>query len=209
MNTDPIATAYSFTNEDKQQLANMLAQSYLLAKVQAYNRAISHTKHVVQIRQPWQPTETDAEKAQEWAESQVESIASTYIDLLSSTIEGALLDPQEKKDDKKDVLYYLFLVGSWFKKFIPWKTQQVANVTISTGENDGTQQFIEDVQDEEKADEVMSGGRSMLHVVVLPAHSSSDECSEIAGKTFALNAAPELPMHPNCIHYKTIIIVDE
>lgn len=203
---DSLATAYIFTDADKQRLATMLAQSYLLAKTQAYNRAISRTKSVVQIKHPWQPTESDAEKAQTWAHTQVDSIASTYQDLLLSTIEGAMLDPQEKKDEKKDLLYYLFIVGSWFKKFLPWKTAQIANVTVSTGENDGTQQFIEDVQDEQKADEVVSGGGSMLRVIVLPAHSSSDECAAIAGQTFALDKAPSLPMHPNCIHYKQIII---
>lgn len=204
MNTDPLIAAYTFKDEEKQRLAKMLAQSYLLAKTQAYNRAVSRTMHLVQIRNPWQPTEADAEKAQEWAESQVDSIASTYMDLLSSTIEGALLDPQEKKDDKKDVLYYLFLVGSWFKKFLPWKTQQVANVTVSTGTHDGTEQFIQDVQNEDNVDELADDGLIQIKVRIVPEESSSDYCKDYAGQEYSLSEYKNLeisfPAHPNCIH---------
>jgi hypothetical protein len=212
MNMDHIAAAYNFTDMDKQQLINMLAQTYLVAKVQAYKRAISRTKQVVQIHLPWQPTETDAKKAQAWAALQVESIASTYEDLLTSTIEGALLDPHEKKDDdKKDILYYLFIVGRWFKKFLPWKTQQVANVTVSTGQNDGVEQFIQDVQDEKKTDEVVSGGKSMLRVRIEPKESSNDYCKDYAGKEYSLeeytNLGITFPAHPNCRHFAKIFAV--
>lgn len=217
MTADHIIAAYIFTDVDKEQLVNILAQGYLLAKAQAYQRARLKTAHIIYIRKPWQVDESEVEKAQQWATQQVESIAETYETLLRHAIEempeeraiGNVIDKAKEKAKQ---------LAEWFLLFLRWKTKQIADHTWSTGDNAGTQQFISDVQDKSNTSEepskknvheVVSGGRSMLKVVVMPAHSSSDECAEIAGVTFALNAAPSLPMHPNCIHYLEMMVEDE
>jgi hypothetical protein len=206
-----IIKAYAFTEADKQHLTDLLAKSYLLAKTQAYNRAISRTKHVVTIRKPWQPGESDVESAQKWATTQVDGIAETYETLLQHAIEQMAEQPHEAIGDVigkvKDVVGK---IGDWFKGFLPWKTQQVADQTWNEGDNDGTEQFIDEVQDDKNVDEVVSGGRSMLRVVILPANSSSDFCSDYAGQSFSLNDnIPEFPAHVGCIHYREMTIFDE
>lgn len=226
--------AFAFTDADKQHLTDLLAQSYLLAKAQAYQKAITTTQHVVTIRQPWQPDESDVKHAQQWAREQVESIVSTYEEMLQNAIEQMSEEPQEAIGDvighaKKKAKDLASQIAQWFLLFLPWKTKQIAGYTWSTGSNDGTNKFIEEILQSEKTgsdgdngtagpdgsgsggtagtDSNVVGDTSKLEVIVLPAHSSSDECAAIAGKRFALGEAPELPMHPNCIHYKTIIIV--
>lgn len=210
MNIDHVVAAYAFTDADKEQLVNILAKSYLLAKTQAYNRAVSRTKQVVTIRNLWQPGESDAKNAQQWASKQVDSIAETYETLLQHAIEQMAEEPYEALGDViGKVKGIVGAIGDWFKGFLPWKTQQIADQTWSEGDNDGTEQFVDDVKDDENVDEVVSGGKSMLRVVILPANSSSDECAEIAGKTFVLDEAPNPPMHINCIHYQEIVLIDE
>ena len=215
--TDHAVSAYAFTPEDKQRLASVLAQAYLQAKAQAYQRALATTAHIVYIRTPWQVDASEVEKAQQWATTQVESIVETYETLLRHAIEEiaqerALSDVIGKAKEKAKQ------IAEWFLLFLPWKTKQIADHTWSTGDNAGTQQFISDVQDKRSAHveqskknvhEVVSDGKSLLKVMVLPAHSSSDECAEIAGVTFSLDKAPSPPMHIGCIHYLEMVIVDE
>lgn len=219
--------AFAFTDVDKQHLADLLAQSYLLAKAQAYQKAIASTQHVVTIHQPWQPGESDVRHAQQWANGQVESIVSTYEEMLQHAIEQMSEEPQEAIDDvighaKKKAKDLVSQIAQWFLLFLPWKTKQIAHHTWSTGGNDGVNEFIEEILQSEKAGSGdttnvtpgsgsnVEGDTSILRVVVLPTKSSSDFCAEYAGKTFTLhNNIPDFPAHINCIHYKQIIIVDE
>jgi hypothetical protein len=218
-----IIKSYAFTEADKQHLTDLLAKSYLLAKTQAYQKAIASTKHVVTIHQPWQPSESDVTHAQQWASEQVDSIAETYEEMLQHAIEQMAEEPQEAIGDvigkaKKKAKDLADQIAQWFLVFLPWKTKQIATQTWGTGANDGTNEFIEEVQGSKKAgssdgttgsDNNVEGDTSLLRVIVLPAHSSSDECAAIAGKQFALGKAPDLPMHINCIHYKEIILTDD
>jgi hypothetical protein len=201
-----VIKSYRFTEADKQHLIDLLAKSYLLAKTQAYNRAISRTKHVVTIRKPWQPGESDVESAQKWATTQVDSIAETYETLLQHAIEPMAEQPHEAIGDVigkvKDVVGK---IGDWFKGFLPWKTEQVANETWGTGDNDGTEQFIEDVQGDN-----VEGKTSSIKITVLPGTSSNDLCAAYAGNTYDVTEdIPEFPIHPNCPHRKIITIFDE
>ncbi len=201
-----VLRAYAFSEADKQHLTDLLAKSYLLAKTQAYNRAVSRTKHVVTIRKPWQPSESDVEKAQQWASKQVDSIAETYETLLQHAIEQLPEQPHEAIGDVigkvKDVVDK---IGDWFKGFLPWKTQQVANETWGSGDNDGTEQFIEDVQGDG-----VEGKTSSIKITVLPGTSSNDTCAAYAGNTYSLSdEVPAFPIHPNCPHRKIVTIFDE
>src|SRR6185312_15862659 len=85
-----IVNVYAFSDADKQRLVTLLAKSYLLAKAQAYQKAVKTTEHIARIKHPWTPGKSDADKAQQWASEQVESIASTYQELLTHALENAL-----------------------------------------------------------------------------------------------------------------------
>lgn len=228
--------AFAFTDVDKQHLADLLAQSYLLAKAQAYQKAIASTQHVVTIHQPWQPGESDVRHAQQWANGQVESIVSTYEEMLQHAIEQMSEEPQEAIDDvighaKKKAKDLVSQIAQWFLLFLPWKTKQIAHHTWSTGGNDGVNEFIEEIQRSEKSiggggdgtagqdnggsddtggsDNNVEGDTSVLRVKIVPAESSSDFCADYAGKTFSLNdTIPDFPAHPFCRHGKKIIIVN-
>lgn len=204
--------AYAFTAADKQHLTDLLAKSYLLAKTQAYQKAIARTKHVVTIRKPWQPGESDVKQAQKWATTQVDSIADTYETLLQHAIEQMSEQPHEALGDVigkvKDVVS---AIGDWFKGFLPWKTQQIADQTWGTGSNDGTEQFIEDVLDKDNVDEVVDDGLVQVRVRIEPGESSSDFCKNYAGEEYSLeeykNLGIAFPAHPNCIHSAEIYTV--
>jgi len=209
LNKDSIIAAYRFTDEDRQQLINILAKGYLLAKAQAYQRARSKTAHVVRMRKPWQVTESEVEKSQQWASQQVESIAETYETLLRHALEEM---PQERAlgDIISGIKNVVSAVGDWISGFLPWKTQQIADNTWSTGENAGTDQFVDDVQDEDNAEELEDDGLLRLQILIEPGHSSSDTCAAYAGNTYNLSDdVPNFPMHINCIHYKTIVVNDQ
>jgi hypothetical protein len=209
MNVDHIVAVYKFTEADKQELINILAKGHLLAKAQAYQRAQSKTSHLVRLRKPWQATEAEVEKSQQWATQQVESIANTYETLLRHELERL---PQERAlgDIIGGIKNVVSAIGDWISGFLPWKTQQIADNTWSTGDNDGTDQFVDDVRDGDNAEELEDDGLLRLQILVEPGHSSSDTCASYAGNTYNLSdAVPNFPMHTNCIHYKTIVVNDQ
>ena len=142
-----IVNVYAFSDADKQRLVTLLAKSYLLAKAQAYQKAVKTTEHIARIKHPWTPGKTDADKAQQWASEQVESIASTYQELLTHALEEALT--QEERAIVDAVGKAVKAVKEWFKGFLPWKTKQIADYTWSKGTSDGTSEWIEDIQDED------------------------------------------------------------
>ena len=209
MNIDRIVAAYVFTDADKRQLVNTLAKGYLLAKAQAYQRAQTHAGHVVRIHKPWQVSESEVKKSQQWASKQVESIAETYETLLRHAIEEL---PQERAigDVIGGIKNVVSAIGDWISGFLPWKVKQIADNTWSTGDNAGTEQFIDDVQDENNVDEVEDDGLLRLQILIEPDHSSSDFCQDYAGNTYALSDnIPSFPAHVNCRHYKTIVVNDQ
>lgn len=206
---DRIIASYAFKPEDKQQLANALAKGYLLAKAQAYQRAQAKVAHVVHIRKPWHVSESDVARAQTWAMKQVEGIAQTYETLLRHEIESL---PEERAlgDLIGKAKQVAGAVSDWITGFLPWKTKQVADNTWSTGDNNGTEQFVNDVQDEGNVDELASDGILRLQIMVEPGTSSSDTCATYAGNTYSLSDdVPNFPIHTNCIHYKTIVVNDQ
>jgi hypothetical protein len=171
-----IVQAYAFTDTDKQHITDMLAKSYLLAKTQAYQKAVATTKHVVTLHHPWTPQEYDVRKAQRWAKEQVKGVADTYETMLQHAIEQVL---QQKHESISDIVgsikQVVAAIGDWFQKFLPWKSQQIADQTWRTGSNDGTDEWIGDVLIANNID----GDISNIRVQVMPEESSSDFCKEI------------------------------
>lgn len=207
---DRIVAAYAFSPEDRQHLADVLAQGYLLAKAQAYQRAQATAGHLVHVPHPWQVSEDDALRAHTWAHRQVDSVASTYEMLLRHALEQEIM-PEERAigDAAGKVKQAIEAVGTWIKGFLPWKTKQVAGQAWNTGANDGTMLWVNDVR---------TGGvtssMNRLRVQVVPSESSSDLCSRYAGKTFTMEEAsasdfPAFPMHISCIHSTEIIVIPE
>lgn len=200
---DRIIKTYAFTPEDKQQLTNALAQAYLLAKAQAYQRAQSKTAHVIYVRKPWQVSESEVKKSQQWAAKQVESIAETYETLLRHAIEEL---PEERAigDVIGGIKSVVSAIGDWISSFLTWKVKQIADNTWSTGDNAGTEQFIEDVQGEDNVDELADDGLIQIRVRIEPGESSSDYCKNYAGEEYSLEEYQNLgiswPAHTNCIH---------
>jgi hypothetical protein len=201
--TDKLLQSYAFTAKDKQALANSLAQGYLLAKAQSYNRAQTSVGAIVLIRHPWVVGPSDVKKAQSWATQQVEGIATTYETLLRHAIEDM---PVERSigDIVGGIKQVIANIGDWITGFLPWKTQQIADSTWAEGDSDGTSEWIDDASDPDGIDGIITN----IKVRVIPETSSKDACELIAGETFELQDAPKnLPMHTNCIHYLEVISV--
>lgn len=201
-----IAAHYVFSESDKAALTNLLAGDYLHAKVQAYQRAYKTAGSRVSFP-IWQPTKQEVEKASAWATPMTESIAETFETLLRSQLEQMEPEASEGLGDLwRGVKNIVQKVGDWITGFLGWKIEQIADNTLNGGDNDGTEQFIEDV--------IASGDDySMMRVRVVPSESSSDYCKDYAGRDFAFDAVgtdvPEFPTHANCIHYLEIYVVDD
>jgi len=202
--TDKLLQAYRFTAKDKQALANALAQGYLLAKVQSYNRAQSSVGSIVLIRHPWVVGPSDVRSAQSWATEQVEGIAATYETLLRHAIENL---PVERGigDIIGGIKQVISNIGDWISGFLPWKTQQIADATWAEGDADGTAEWIDDASDPDGID----GSTSSVMVRIEPASSSSDFCRLYAGEEYSLadfkGLAVQFPAHVGCIHSAVII----
>lgn len=204
---DHIVHAYAYTMADRDKLTALMADAYLAAREQAYHRA--HTtagRHVSFV--PRKSGHEDTEKARAWAAPRAESIAETYEGLLRSRLEQMQENtPHEAISDMWGGISGFFQqVGDWFANFLGWKCEQIADDTISEGENDGTEDFV--------GDTIKSGDDySMLKVQVLPEESSSDFCAEYAGRIFPFDAVgsecPEFPAHSRCIHSLVVLAPDE
>jgi len=189
--------AYLFTESDKDALARLLAPAYLEAKVQAYQHAQETTKNVLTVKKSWVP---DKKKVDTWASEQVESIASTYQELLNSQLEH--ITEEAIGDGVKKIVTK---VKEWIHKFIPWKSKQIADNTQNVGGNEGTAQWIEDVNGGAEGDP------NGVRVRVVPEDSSNDFCKEYAGNDYSLeesNDLPDFPAHPNCRHSLEVYVVD-
>lgn len=197
-----ITKHYAYTDDDKTTLATFMAEAYLHAKQQAYNRAHATAGQHVTFAQRQYGAE-DMDKARAWAAPIAEGIAETYESLLRSQLEQMQESVQEGLwQGIKDVVQR---VSDWFLDFMGWKPDQIADDTWSEGDNDGTEQFVEDVID--------SGmDYSMLRVRVEPGESSSDYCKEYAGNDYAFDdvgsACPNFPTHSRCIHYLVVYVDD-
>jgi hypothetical protein len=213
---DSICQTYAFTDADKATLTNLLAKNYLAAKVVAYRKAANAASSVVTLKHPWQPSDKDETKAQQWAATQVASIADTYLTTVRSlastfTAESAVQDGQSLEEGLLGGLINAAAVAAGvaggIKAFVTWKAPQIANVTTSSGANAGTAQWVEDVL-EEAGDE--SDDLNGVRVRVVPANSSSDTCADYAGKTYSLEDSvdlPDFPIHPHCIHRTEVYTV--
>jgi hypothetical protein len=208
---DRICQTYAFTDADKATLTGLLAKNYLAAKVAAYRKAANAASSVVTLKHPWQPSDKDQAKALQWATTQVESIADTYLSTIRSlastlTAESTVQDGQPLEEGLLGGLINAAAVAKGvaggIKAFVEWKAPQIANVTTSSGANDGTSQWIEDAL-AEAGDEDESSDLNGVRVRVVPSNSSSDECADYAGNTYSLEDSvdlPDFPVHPNCIH---------
>ncbi len=191
--------AYLFAESDKDALVHLLASAYLDAKAQAYQRAQDVAGKRLIIKKPWKSGKTEQKKAASWAQTQVESIASTYRDLLNSQLED--ITEEAISDGVKKIVSK---VKEWIHKFIPWKSKQIADNTQLTGDNVGTAQWIDDAGSAE-------GDPNGVRVRVVPENSSSDFCQEWAGRDFSLEDAdsiPDFPAHSNCIHSIEVYLVE-
>lgn len=204
---DALVAAYSLTPDDKQKLTTLLAKAYLLAKARAYRAAVERTAHLVQLKAPWTPGQEDADKARAWAAEQVESIAATYAELLRNALERELSEERAFGSLAGKIKQVATAVGDWFRGFLPWKSQQIANATVSQGSHDGTVKWVEDATgDDAEWVEGVSPDDGRVQVQVLPESSSSDGCAEIAGQVYNLNDdLPDVPLHNNCVHYLEVI----
>lgn len=201
---DTITRHYAFAPDDKAALTALMADAYLHAKQAAYNRA--HTTASKRVSLPaWRPGDADATKAHEWAAPRVDSIAETYESLLRSQLEQMQESSTQEaiSDVWGGIKGVLQKIGDWFSDFLGWKTEQIAQDTWNEGDNDGTEQFVEDV--------IASGmDYSMLKVRVEPGESSSDYCKNFAGQEFSFDdvgtdTCPNFPSHPSCIHYIVVV----
>lgn len=219
MTPEQIATItkhYAFTPDDHAALTGLLATAYLHAKQAAYQRAHTTVGHRVSLP-VWRPGDADATKAHDWAYERVAGIADTYEGLLKSHLEQLPEDETRETGDKQkhDMLGNVLAgigiavivkkIVDWFMGFLPWKTEQIAQDAWSEGDNDGTEQFVNDVRD--------SGiDYSTLKVRVDPSESSSDYCKEYAGNTYDFDAigvsVPHFPSHSRCIHYLVVLTAD-
>src|SRR6185312_16516258 len=163
----------------------------------AYQKAVATTEHIARIKHPWTPGKTDADKAQQWASEQVESIASTYQELLTHALEEALT--QEERAIVDAVGKAVKAVKEWFKEFLPWKTKQIADYTWNKGGNDGTSEWIEDIQGDDvewEGDDPSIQDLSKFQIMVIPDESSSDFCADYAGNSYPIEQAGDLPSFP-------------
>lgn len=202
-----IVDAYAFSPDDKSTLTDLISTAYLHAKQAAYQRAHTTAGHRTSLP-AWRPGDADATKAHEWAVPLAERISETYSGLLKSQLEQ--MEEEGMQEALGDVIRgikgIVNRISDWFKDFIGWKTDQIADNTWNEGDNDGTEQFIEDV--------IASGtDYSAMRVRVMPEESSSDFCSNYAGRDFAFDAVgselPEFPAHNRCIHYLEIYVEGE
>lgn len=202
---------YRLTSADKHRLALLLAHAYLSAKHDAYQRAAQTVAPHVRVRTPWKPGHHDAQQALQWATKQVEGIAATYETLLSHAVAEMLSQERAFGDFFGKVKEIAGAIGDWFRGFLPWKTQQIANSTEGQGDYDGTMAFIEDLQGDDvkwEDDDPSAQNLSNFVIEVYPGESSSDVCKEYAGQRFPLEDAasiPQFPLHPNCRHRVRIV----
>jgi uncharacterized protein (UPF0297 family) len=204
---DQVVARYAYTPADREALTNLLADAYLTAKQQAYNRAYQTAGHLFSFA-PWQPGASDQRSAREWATPMAASIAETYETMLRSQL------AQMREDGAQEALSNVWQsvknvvqkIGDWFASFLGWKTEQIADNTWLEGENDGTEAWI---------DEVKASGEAYddLKVQILPESSSSDFCAQYAGGIYSYNdigvVTPFFPAHIGCVHYIYVLPPDE
>lgn len=215
-----IVQAYAMTEQDVNTLAGHLATARLAAMQRAYRKA-QHTVHAAPV---WEPGERDIKRAHRLAHKAAASIAETYRTLLSHFLERVLAVEKQRKGLHTAAWTDLYgsvreavrdLVGK-VKTFVSdlagWKSKQVADYTCGQGNYDGTGVFIVDVESGDVIDsetgEVIQGGDYAIQC--LPAESSSDVCSTVAGQQFDLNEwqdLPEMPNHSSCSHEYIIVAV--
>lgn len=202
-----ITKHYAFTPDDKAALTGLIAAAYLHAKQAAYQRAHATAGHRVSLP-VWRPGDADATTAHQWAARRVEGIAETYETLLRDHLKQLDEDaPQEAFTGLiQGVKGIVQKIADWFADFLGWKTEQIAQDTMNEGDNDGTEQFVDDV--------IGSGtDYSTLKVQVLPEVSSSDFCADYAGKIYDFDAVgselPEFPAHSRCQHFIVVLSPDD
>jgi len=215
-----ITHAYAMREQDVATLAAHLATARLAAMQRAYRKA-QRTVHASPL---WEPTQQDSARAHQQAHKAAESIAETYQTLLSHFLERVLEVEKQRKGLSTASWTDLYgtvreavrdLVGK-VKTFVSdlagWKSEQVANYTCGQGNYDGTGAFIVDLESGDVIDsetgEVVQGGDYAIQC--LPAESSSDVCSTVAGQTFDISEwsdLPEMPNHGNCDHEYIIVSV--
>jgi hypothetical protein len=185
-----------FSTDEQNRMVDLLAGAYIAAQMGAYQAAFQ----AIGSDATWEPAESDIQAAKGWAAEQVESIVSTYAEIFHNANPTAT--PEETKQ--------------WIEQYASWKTQQIANVTIGSGADAGTRAAVDDMLEALTSVDIDTSlipdglSADQIRLRVVPGESSSDFCSEYAGKDYALDEAgdiPFFPAHPGCIHGIEVYVV--
>jgi 2'-5' RNA ligase len=177
-----------FSTDEQNRMVDLLAGAYLAAQMGAYQAAFQ----AIGSDATWEPDESDIQAAKGWATEQVGSIASTFEEMFKN---AAPANDEEAKQ--------------FIDNLITWKPQQIANATIGVGADAGTRSAVADMLDALTQVEIDTSlipdglSADQIRLRVVPGESSSDFCSEYAGKDFSLDEAgdiPYFPAHPGCVH---------
>jgi uncharacterized protein (UPF0297 family) len=205
---DQIVARYTCTPAECETLTSLLADAYLAAKQQAYNRAQKAVGHLFSFT-PWQPGDSDQRSAREWAAPMTASIVQTYETMLRNQVERIRKDEEAQEalgDVWQGIKDVAKKIGEWLTDFFGWKTEQIADSTWLEGENDGTEAWIDDVK-------ASGEDYSALKVQILPESSSSDFCAQYAGGIYSYDdigvVTPFFPAHIGCVHYVYVLPPDE
>jgi hypothetical protein len=155
----------------------------------------------------WEPSNALQRQLRDSSEQDAQSISATYkADLgvqATSFVESWMTTHESLEGCEAAARAEL---AQWATTRAEWKSEQVAGYTCGSGANTGTNEWIDDLIDEDidlpagiSADDVI--------VTVLPEESSNDICKEYAGQSFDIDEIddiPDFPVHLGCPHRKVI-----
>lgn len=218
--------SYTLTEQDITTLAQNIATHRLNVMQASYRRS----QRYVHLPQNWTPPNNVTKRIEQQSMKDAKGIAATYKQYLASFLETVLKIEKGWRDlfgsVKEAISQMISNVGEWLKDFLGWKPDQIANASIGAGLSDGTMQFVEDVLSAESGDgtlvdedgntvidtSMMDVEISAIGIQILPEDASNDVCRTIAGRTFTIDEyqdiydlVGELPVHPFCKHYASIV----
>jgi len=190
----------------KSEVASMTTLIFT-ARMDSAKASYAQASDTVGASTDWEPSDDLQGQLKDTSEQDAESIAATYEADLESVATGFaeswMLDHESL--DGCEVAARSEL-STWATDRATWKSEQISGYTCGSGANTGTNEWIDDLLDE---DIDLPEGLSVddVEVTVLPEESSSDICKEYAGQSFDIDEIDEiidLPAHLGCIHRKVI-----
>jgi 2'-5' RNA ligase len=192
-------TAYLLSDQDKESLAQKLAEVNLAARLFAY------TRDMEAVGLAGRHAALTPMDLLSWGYNQVDSIAKTLQEQLAHFLAAS------GAEDTPDVAAE---VGPWIDRYSAWKAPQIANNTWGSGANNGSNAAIEDMLD--AATDPNEPGlisTDNIRIRVVPGESSSDYCADYAGHDYSVSDYLALgmvfPAHPGCIHTIEAYLDDE